>query len=572
MKIYNHKEITNKEKLNYFAQKAKNEISLNNFYHKKKEIYQNYIKEIKSILFDKDNIKKNFIILNNRLKSSISKLEQSYNKIKSNKYDIYYKKCTDELDLGKPLINQLKSDNFTLRNTLIQRDFEIKVLTDNLKSSKVFTLFRQPKRDIFTELKEGNFYIKNFMNKIQANLLTNCKSYNALIEKEKNQKIKITKLKEKIEQILEFIYLINKEKSKKNIIYKPLLLSNDSKKIISNPNIIINLKNFDRTFSSNESTQTTSKKSSNNKDNISNSKFELYDSEKKYLEDIKYTSNNNNNNINTNITKAIKKIIIQEPINKNNFKSLSINPIMNCETLKNEIDIPSSKYSNSNINSEDNNIYNFIHNKALSAENRKTKKSKNKKNVKIIQSFLNLEELFQITDSENEKEEIIIDTVIHSDDETVLEKKVIHKKSIESDYSKKVQCIIPKINLDLIEFNKLKVYQEIDLYSLQRRNYKNMDVEDNIKLIKKKIKKMSKKVEINSKKLEVMNKFINELKNKYALFKRIKTQSSAINSKVNYISGNEIIDLDKVEEEESENDIGSDYLNEDDEISESKIE
>ena len=205
MKIYNHKEITNKEKLNYFAQKAKNEISLNNFYHKKKEIYQNYIKEIKSILFDKDNIKKNFIILNNRLKSSISKLEQSYNKIKSNKYDIYYKKCTDELDLGKPLINQLKSDNFTLRNTLIQRDFEIKVLTDNLKNSKVFTLFRQPKRDIFKELKEGNFYIKNFMNKIQANLLTNCKSYNALIEKEKNQKIKITKLKEKIEQILEFI-------------------------------------------------------------------------------------------------------------------------------------------------------------------------------------------------------------------------------------------------------------------------------------------------------------------------------------------------------------------------------
>ena len=66
---------------------------------------------------------------------------------------------------------------------------------------------------------------------------------------------------------------------------------------------------------------------------------------------------------------------------------------------------------------------------------------------------------------------------------------------------------------------------------------------------------MSKKVEINSKKLEVMNKFINELKNKYALFKRIKTQSSAINSKVNYISGNEIIDLDKVEKEESENDI-----------------
>ena len=87
-------------------------------------------------------------------------------------------------------------------------------------------------------------------------------------------KLKMKIIYNKIEQILEFIYLINKEKSKKNIIYKPLLLSDNSKKIISNPNIIINLKNFDRTFSSNESTQTTSKKSSNNKDNISNSKFE----------------------------------------------------------------------------------------------------------------------------------------------------------------------------------------------------------------------------------------------------------------------------------------------------------
>ena len=65
-----------------------------------------------------------------------------------------------------------------------------------------------------------------------------------------------------------------------------------------------------------------------------------------------------------------------------------------------------------------------------------------------------------------------------------------------------------------------------------------------------------------------MKKFIEDLKSKYILYKRIKTKSSALNSKVNYIASNEIIDLNQVEEEEDENDIGSDYLNENEEITE----
>ena len=67
-----------------------------------------------------------------------------------------------------------------------------------------------------------------------------------------------------------------------------------------------------------------------------------------------------------------------------------------------------------------------------------------------------------------------------------------------------------------------------------------------------------------------MKKYIDDLKNKYILFKKIKTNSSAFNSKVNYIANHEIIDLNKVEEDEdeNENDIGSDYLNENEEITE----
>ena len=68
-----------------------------------------------------------------------------------------------------------------------------------------------------------------------------------------------------------------------------------------------------------------------------------------------------------------------------------------------------------------------------------------------------------------------------------------------------------------------------------------------------------------------MKKIIDDLKNKYKLFKRIKTKSSAINSKVKYISNNEIVDINNLyNNDESDDDIGSDYLNEDEEeISES---
>ena len=156
------------------------------------------------------------------------------------------------------------------------------------------------------------------------------------------------------------------------------------------------------------------------------------------------------------------------------------------------------------------------------------------------------------------------------DDETTLEKKINSKKTLKGEHLNEIKSHVSKINLDLIEFNKLKVFQEVDINSLQRRNYKNLSVEENIYMTKKKIKKIKNKMDINLKKIEAMKKFINDLKNKYILFKRIKTQSSAVNSKVNYIANNEIIDLNQIEEGEDEDndDIGSDYLNENEEITE----
>ena len=561
MKNFNDIDNNDKEKLKYFAEKAKEVINLNINYHKQKEKYENYIREIKSILFDKDNIQANFRKIIIKLKENKDKLQQEYEKIKSLKYDIYYKNCTDELEMGRPLLNQLKSDKFTLEYTLSQKDNMIKVLSINMKNSLYFSLFRQPKRDTFLDIKEGDLTIKEITNQIQSIILKNSKSFNALNEKCKRKQKKIEQLKDKIKQLKEYIYLLKFEKTKIN--QENYLRSYASNKISNQVNSISNLKTTDRTISTYDTTS--AKKILENKENINNNGFKLSNSlGKNYEEDFKFINKKDN------VTNAIMSTIIPESLNY--LKHSRMKNIKNSEALKNETEFTLNKNDNENKNI--NYFNNFLTNKALSAENRKTKKIKNKKNIKndkIIQSFQNLEELFGSSNSENEQEEIIIDTVIHSDDETTLENKIIPKKSLSGTYLQEIQSKIPKINLDLIEFNKLKVFQEIDLYSLQRRNYKNMSVDDNINIIKKKIKKIKNKININSKKAEAMKKFIDDLKNKYILYKRIKTKSSAINSKVNYIANHEIIDLNQVEEKEEDdidNDYGSDYLNENDELTE----
>ena len=210
---------------------------------------------------------------------------------------------------------------------------------------------------------------------------------------------------------------------------------------------------------------------------------------------------------------------------------MSLNPIL-AEELQNKGKKYKENKKNININNNIKNIYDININKALSAENRIIKKIKNpKKNKnKIIQSFLNLEDLFEISDTENnDKDEVLIDNMLHSDDETILENRINHNKTLSNYYKENINKEIPKINLELIEYNKLKVYQEIDLYSLQRRKYKGGNIDINIKIIRKRIKKIQEKENLNYKKVNAMKKYIDELKNKYILYKKIRTKSSAFN-------------------------------------------
>ena len=558
MKQNSEKELIDKNILKNLAEKAKKEMDLNNNLNKIKDIYSIYINEIKNILFDKEKLEENLQNLNINIKNNIEKIKQEYQKLKLNKYDIYYQKCTDELDMGREILNQMRNDEFILKNSLIKKGYLIEKLRSNLKYSKLYNIFREPKREVFVDNKSGNTNIKDENEKQQLNLLKIARKLNAFVDKSKKNEQKINKLKSQIKQLNELIFFLKSEKKIKQL---NITLNSENKTLDNTPSI-----NKEINIQDHKIPET--KDFSSNKNKIlllqNSKKYEKDDSDKEIKNDYEINLNKNN------ITKAIINTQIPKTFMK--LKSISVNPMLMEDLEFNNQDNNNIIINEDTNNSTDKKYFDLENKKALSAENRTIKKIKKcQKKNKIIQTFLNLEELFESNDSENDKdnEGILIESVIHSDDETTLEEKVKPKSSLSKTYNERILKQIPSINLSLIEFNKLKVYQEIDLYSLQRRNYKGQNIEDNIKTMKKKYKKMKIKERLNYKKEKAMKKFIDDLRNKYILYKKIRTKSSALNSKVKYISNNEIIDLNKFEkEDESDLDVGSDYLNEDDEISE----
>lgn len=95
-----------------------------------------------------------------------------------------------------------------------------------------------------------------------------------------------------------------------------------------------------------------------------------------------------------------------------------------------------------------------------------------------------MEELFDLANNEGEKE-AIIDEELHSDEEIIFETKIKSKKKIIVDYLPKIKKEVPNLYLSQIEFNKSKVMNEADLYSVQRRQFQMQNMDENIKMMKK---------------------------------------------------------------------------------------
>ena len=516
-------------------------------------IYKNQINEIKKIINknkeenfsapkkDKQNIQliieyiSKIKLLKNKFNEEITKSTEKINEFKTKLFNNYSN--------NQPLDKQ-ELDNFILQNTLIKLNNDTLRYNLSLKSIKEFSVFREPKRDSSVDKKNGEYYIYDISIDEQRNMLQTSRAFNILQNKSKGYLKKIKEKNKKIEKLKYFI-----EKLKKNINKLPTL-----KKYESSENV----------FSQIEDIRTSVKLEKNNNKkkfkedetsfeyNINNKYFKRKHS-KKNSPKRKYSKHFNDN--------------LESDEDKNEHNNSFV------EIRSKNINLPLiNKFNEENEENEDENEENMSKNNNYIYHYKRDNSKKTKFNL------ISKEELFEISNYEG-KNEAIIDDELHSNDETKFETKVIPNKKIVSDYLNQIKKEVPSLNFSQIEFNKAKVMNEADLYSLQRRNFDEKNIDGRIANTKKKIKKLRKKIKINDQKLMAMKNYIEEIKANYKLLRPLKIKSTVeggdIDFKIQNLlgkrSGNINSENNKKEEEknkqniieEEEGCVGSDYSDED---------
>ena len=207
----------------------------------------------------------------------------------------------------------------------------------------------------------------------------------------------------------------------------------------------------------------------------------------------------------------------------------------------------------------------------LSDDENKQKKYKGKN--KIINSFKNINDLFNtsIHDIELEQE-------IH-DDDGIYENKFENKNQLSTTYIKQIHKFIPKLKFGLIKYNQRNA-SEIDVYSLQRRKFKHKTLKNQIKEMAK--KKESAELRLNNLKkkvedLEILNNRMNENYKSMKIMVNYNNSISDINpnfilNSLNKINNNKNEEENKVESKNKQNNSIEDFLNNVEEIEEEYID
>ena len=435
-----------KQQIQSLAELCINKIYENKFLTDQKERYTNQINLIKKIF-----MKNSKLVNDNKLNKSdlniilIDEIKNFYNSLISSNFELKkeekkfqnkYNNCVDEIlkedSMNKQLLSNIQYDNFILLYQLKEKDDIINKLNEALESIKKNIYFKETKREFLINKsnKWGDYYLNVNINNLSEKMMGECQNfilYNNKYEKKAKEKININK---KIELYKDLIKYYKNYLDDNNLNINNSSIKNKNKKFTEDKNILtksIYLPN-DNKLSLFE-----------NEDNILDDNLKI-DEEKKKNDD----NHDNHDNIIINEKKLLHSTCF---IDENNYKSLF-------------------DYNNQ--------------------ENYKNKNNNNtKKSSKSIRNFLTVDELFDINNHEG-KAEAIIDDELHSDDETTFEIKVKPLKKITIHYIPKIKKQVPKINLAQIEFNKQKVMNEADLYSLQRRKFKMQNLDENIKTIKKK--------------------------------------------------------------------------------------
>ena len=140
-------------------------------------------------------------------------------------------------------------------------------------------------------------------------------------------------------------------------------------------------------------------------------------------------------------------------------------------------------------------------------------KFKHKSSNKIFSEFIkkNGFSIYQV----KKGDEKIIDEELHSDEENNFEEKIKQKNKLSINHIKEIKKTIPKIDFNSINFNKLPINNEIDVYSLERRIYNNKNIDKQLKYMNRKIERITNKLNILKEKESSMKKYVQKLEGNY---------------------------------------------------------
>jgi len=412
-----------------------------------------------------ESIKKEFTEYNEEMKKFKTNLNESIKKLLV-KYETNNNIAFDESSLQNINLQKYRNDNFILFYDLRPKNDIIKKLNENILNSRRYSVFREAKRESYVTPVNSETYINNDNLYLQRDLQIECKHCNKCINKLKKKMKTLKKIKEKEEYLQKVIDYFEKEKN--------ISLEKKESSIFK-------------------------KKKENNTNN-----FLSFSSNKKKVANNKRKNNMNNNNYNSiTIDELGKKYQFEEDFN----------------------DLGGGYNDDQTYMANKGGINNLLFSNDNETKNKIEKKKEKEKEVKKKFNFLTVDELFDLENDEGEKE-VIIQDELHSDDEVVFEKKIKNKVRISTMYLSEIKKTVPNLYLNQIEFNKKKIMNEADLYSYQRREYFKQNVDENIRLMKKRIKKLKKRLSINKQKLQALIEFDKKAKEKYKVLKPLKVQSS----------------------------------------------
>jgi len=487
-----------KLKIKELAQIATEKININKILLDTLSIYQQNIENIKSIMnkkninpnsetktstisteanntnntndisIDKNVIKNDFLAYHEQIKKLSESLRESNKKL-FEKSKINNSIVFDETSLPKLNLQKYRNDQFILYYDLRPKNDIIKKLNESVVSSRKFSVFRELKRETLINAGSSENYLNTDNLYLQRDLQIECKHYNKCLNRLKKKKKNLDKIKQSEEYFQKVIDYFQNEKK-------------------------ITLKTKDSSIFK--------KKKDNNQNN-----FLSFSSNKKKVPNNKRKNNNN--------------------INNNNFNSITIDELGKKYKLGDEEEdfdgIMGGYNDDQTFMANKGGINNLLFGNE-EKNNNKEEKTKEKK-IKKKFNFMTIEELFDLENEEGEKE-VIIQDELHSDDEVVFEKKIKNKNRINTMHLSEIKKTVPNLYLSQIEFNKKKIMNDADLYSYQRREYYKQNIDENIRLMKKRIKKIKKRIKVNKEKLQAFIDFNKKAKDQYESLKSFKPPPS----------------------------------------------